>query len=247
MAGFGYQRPGDAGSDAAATLFMIKQVLASFRTCTLVKVIGVIPGGLGPVGFLSAQPLVDQVDGVDSAPTPHAPVYGLPFFRLQGGQNAIIIDPQPGDIGIAVVADRDISSVKSKRGQANPGSRRRAKFSDGLYLGGVLNGTPNQYVFFTGVGITVVDKNNNTIVTDAAGVTTTDDNKNVVTMSPAGITLTSSIAINLFSETIIIGQPGKVAKATLNGDLATTNGTDFLTHTHPDPQGGHTGPPDAGS
>ena len=65
------------------------------------------------------------------------------------------LDPQVGDIGVAMFADRDISSVTANRAQANPGSRRRFDMSDGLYFGGVLNGLPMQYVQFSAAGITI--------------------------------------------------------------------------------------------
>jgi hypothetical protein len=83
-------------------------------------------------------------------------MYGLPYLRIQGGVNAVIIDPQPGDIGIAVFASRDITNVKSTKAQANPGSFRMHDFSDGMYLGGLLNGVPSQYVQFSSDGISIV-------------------------------------------------------------------------------------------
>ena len=76
----------------------------------------------------------------------------LPYMRIQGGANAVIIDPQPGDIGIAVFASRDISTVIATKKQANPATFRMYDFSDGLYLGGVLNGVPSQYVQFASGG-----------------------------------------------------------------------------------------------
>jgi phage baseplate assembly protein gpV len=76
-------------------------------------------------------------------------------LRIQGGANAIIIDPAPGDIGICVFASRDISKVQTTKNQANPGSFRQYSFSDGMYLGGVLNGVPAQYIQFNTAGITI--------------------------------------------------------------------------------------------
>ena len=78
----------------------------------------------------------------------------------------MILDPQVGDIGVCVFASRDISAVKaapqaaadnaaSGRGGANPGSARTFNFADGLYLGGVLNGVPEQFVQFHAAGIRV--------------------------------------------------------------------------------------------
>src|SRR6185312_7579436 len=66
---------------------------------------------------------------------------------------AIILDPQVGDIGIAIFADHDISSVAANKAQANPGSWRRFSMADALYVGGLLNGVPGQYVQFSSAGI----------------------------------------------------------------------------------------------
>ncbi|KML48199.1 hypothetical protein VL15_30575 [Burkholderia cepacia] len=112
-------------------------------------------GSVSPVGFVDVLPLVNQLDGSDNA-MPHGVIHNLPYFRLQGGANAVIIDPQVGDIGLAVIEDRDISSVKANRGPANPGSKRIFDMADGLYIGGFLNGAPSQYVQFSAAGISVV-------------------------------------------------------------------------------------------
>jgi hypothetical protein len=96
-------------------------------------------------------PLVNQVDGAGN-PTEHVTVYGLPYVRIQGGTNAVIIDPKVGDIGVAVFASRDISTVKNAKKQSNPGSYRRFNMADGLYIGGVLNGSPTNYVQFDNSG-----------------------------------------------------------------------------------------------
>ena len=139
-----------------AQTFVIKQILSGRNFAALVQVKSVTnAGGLSTSGTVNVLPLVNQVDG-NNRPMPHGVVIGLPYMRLQGGANAIILDPQVGDIGLAIFADRDISSVKSKKGQANPGSSRRGSMSDGLYVGGFLNGLPTQYVQFNAAGISVV-------------------------------------------------------------------------------------------
>ena len=79
----------------------------------------------------------------------------VPYFRLQGGANAIILDPQVGDIGMCGFCSRDISSVKNNKKASAPQSLRRFDFADGLYFGGFLNGTPSQYIQFSDGGITV--------------------------------------------------------------------------------------------
>lgn len=145
----GQQNPNTMGSKFNADVFLIQSILARISTATLVQVKAVTnDGNVAPVGFVDVLPLVNQVDGLNNA-TQHGVVYGIPYFRLQGGQNAIILDPQVDDIGIVIFADRDISSVKANKAQSNPGSRRRFDMADGLYIGGVLNGQPTQYVRFS--------------------------------------------------------------------------------------------------
>ena len=151
----GFQEPNTSGTNYNTQLFLIQMALARISTATLVQVKAVTnDGGLSPVGFVDVLPLVNQIDGNDR-PTKHQTVYHSPYFRLQGGKNAIILDPEVGDIGLMVFCDRDISSVVANKAQANPGSRRRFDMADGLYLGGFINDTPEQYVQFNKDGITI--------------------------------------------------------------------------------------------
>lgn len=137
-------------------IFAVQQALNRLQTATLVRVDACTnDGDVSPVGFVDVTPLVNQIDGKGN-PTPHITIFGIPYLRIQGGTNAIIIDPQPGDIGVAVFASRDISNVKTTKAQANPGSFRSFEFEDGMYLGGMLNGTPEQYIQFSASGITAV-------------------------------------------------------------------------------------------
>lgn len=156
MSNNGVQQPGDGAGDFGAQSFLIRQILGRVNTATLVQIIAVTnAGGLSAVGFVDVQPLVNQVDGANNS-MPQGILYRLPYFRLQGGTDAIILDPKAGDIGIAVFADHDITKVKNTKKQANPGSGARFSMSDGVYIGGVLNGVPVQYVQFTPTGINVV-------------------------------------------------------------------------------------------
>ncbi len=135
--------------------FLVQQALLKVQTATLVRIESCTNnGGLEPVGFVDVTPMVNQIDGKGNA-TPHVTIYNVPYLRIQGGANAIIIDPQAGDVGVCVFASRDITKVKSTKGQANPGSWRQYSFADGLYLGGMLNGTPLQYIQFNNLGVTI--------------------------------------------------------------------------------------------
>lgn len=160
----GYLEPGAAANPYASQEFIIQMTLGRAATATLVKVVAVTNAGeLSPVGFVDVQPLVNQIDA-DGKPTPHGVIYGIPYFRIQGGTDAVIMDPKAGDIGMAAFASHDISSVKANKAQANPGSRRRFDMADGMYFGGLLNGTPAQYLQFQSDGIKVVSPSKITCV-----------------------------------------------------------------------------------
>lgn len=159
----GFQTPSSASSDLNAVDFMVRMILGQLATATVVRIEAVTSAGeLAPCGTVDVLPLVAQVDG-EGTTHPHGTVYGLPYFRLQGGADAVIIDPVVGDIGIAIFASRDISSVKTNKGPSPPGSQRQFSMSDGMYLGGLLNGTPTQYFRFSADGIEVVSPTKVTI------------------------------------------------------------------------------------
>lgn len=153
---YGTQRPEDASGEYNALAFVIRQILNGRNFCAWVRVVNVdAPGGLALAGTVDVQPLVNQLDG-QGQPVPHGVVNDLPYVRAQGGANAVIIDPEVGDIGLCVFADRDSSAVQSTRDAANPGSFRRSDMADGVYLGGILNAIPTQYVMFNDDGISIV-------------------------------------------------------------------------------------------
>lgn len=137
-----------------AQRFMIRQQMANLNTSMPVQVLSVSGIGVEPVGFVSIRILVDQVTGNDMTIS-HGEITNVPYMRLQGGTNAVIIDPEVGDIGMACFCSRDISAVKNARQSAPPGSRRMYDFSDCMYVGGFLNAAPAQYIQFTAGGIIV--------------------------------------------------------------------------------------------
>jgi hypothetical protein len=151
------QQPIQAGNGEFNQLsFLVKQQLAKLSVGTLVEVKAVHPGAGLMVGFVDVLPLVNQVAG-DGTAVPHATIYGVPYLRIQGGANAVIVDPVVGDIGMAMFADRDLSSVKATGAAASPASARRFSLADALYFGGWNLGVqPTAYVQVTQGGINLV-------------------------------------------------------------------------------------------
>lgn len=156
MTTYGNQTLTTGADEYNTLLFIIRQQLLKLQTVTLVRVVKVTnSGGVSPVGLVDVQPLVNQMSGNRQA-TPHGIIANVPYMRLQGGADAIILDPKVGDIGMCGFASRDISAVKKAKAAANPGSLRVFDWADGLYFGGFLNGAPTQYVRFEAGGVHVV-------------------------------------------------------------------------------------------
>lgn len=223
---YGTQGPETRNNEFNAMEFVITQLLNKRNYTTLVQVMAVRSAGeVAPVGFVDVQIMLNQIDAAGNS-MPHGIVNNVPYFRLQGGANAVIIDPQVGDIGMCTFADRDISSVKANRAISNPGSKRRADIADGLYTGGFLNGAPTQYVRFTDSGIEVVSPTN-------------------VTVRAPTINMVGADSVTLQSASIVLDGPVTgTASAVFAGDV-TGQGTSLHTHKHGGVQtgGGQTGVP----
>jgi len=128
--------------------FIARQITAGKAFASLVKVISVTGGGSLAPAMVAVQPMVDQVDGFGTR-TPHGTIYNIPCFRYQAGSCAFIVDPVKGDIGLAVICDRDISQVKTTKGISGPGSARQNNWADGVYFGAFLGGRATTSITLT--------------------------------------------------------------------------------------------------
>jgi hypothetical protein len=156
---YGQQEMASDNNQQNQLAFVIKRALSKLKTSTLVQVDPnwVAPTGVGPVGFVNVIPLVGQVDG-SGVIWPATTIYGVPYLRIQGGANAVIVDPQPGDVGMICTADSDISSVKATGAAAGPASKRKFDLSDAIYFGGWNMGiTPTSYMHVTQSSIDIVN------------------------------------------------------------------------------------------
>jgi len=194
--GYGQQTPEDSNSDLGAVAFIVRQMMAQMDTMKLVQVVTVHGGAaaIAAAGTVDVLPLVNQIDGATPPnPTPHGTVYGIPWSRLTGGQNAVICDPQANDIGYVVAADRDISVLKTTFAQGNPGSQRRFNIADGIYTSLALNVAPNQYLVFTSTGVRLVDQFNNSIALASSGVTISVAGSVIGRFTSTGLAVTGKI------------------------------------------------------
>lgn len=245
----------DTGStEFDALQFISRQVLNKVATATLVQVKAVQPGGTGPVGLVDVQPMVAQLDGYGNA-VPHGTIFNVPYLRLQGGASAIIIDPVVGDIGLAWFASHDISSVKQTKKPGLPGSRRRFDWADALYMGGLLNGAPQQFIQIDPeLGITITSATGKPVTINAPGgamitspTVTIDASDSLAITSPL-VTMSGNLSVS--GDTDISGDATINGDANINGDIAagagsTFNGKSFDIHTHSGVTtgSGHSGPP----
>jgi hypothetical protein len=147
--------PQSAATEVGRLQLIINAALSGLRTAMPVQVLAVSNAGeLSPIGTLTVQPLVSALDGSKNL-WQHAPIYNVPYIRIQGGANGIILDPVVGDIGIATVCDRDISTVKSTKKVSAPGSLRKNDMSDMVYLMTIIGQAPTQYIQFNSAGLTI--------------------------------------------------------------------------------------------
>ncbi len=233
------QTPADVASEFAVTQFIVRQLLNGMATAALVRVQACTnSGGAVPVGTVDVVVLVDMVTE-DGQTIPHGTIFKAPYMRMQGGANALILDPEPGDIGVCVFAMRDSSAVKgdpeaarnrSPSPGAPPGSRRTYSLSDALYLGGMLNGLPTQTVRFSEAGIEI--KSPTAIILEAPAIQL----KGPVEQTGGDVTMAAALAV--------AGNLG------VGGNLAVTGstvgaGVDLNTHVHSGVESGgdNSGPP----
>lgn len=155
--GYSFLQPGSGVGEYNPIRFIIDQRLARVRTITLCRIMA-----LGTVsGTVNVQPLVSAVDSQGNA-FDHGTLFSVPYFALQSGGSAIIVVPTPGDVGILLVCDRDITSAKATLAPGPPPSNRSFDFSDSIYLGAILAPTPT--------GSVVMIDANGIVITPAPGM-----------------------------------------------------------------------------
>lgn len=195
--GYGYKVTNDIGTETSNTAFQIERFMAEIRGLMLVKVMKVYEidgkttkqtGLLLPSGFVDIQPIVSQVDGQNQKQD-HVTIYHIPYMRANGGNSAFIVDPVVGDIGLAIVSDRDISSAKDAVAQQNsgsgssgssssgmtqtytPNSRRRHDMADCIYITTILSAKPKNFVRLQpGSGVVIGDEFGNRVGMGNTGI-----------------------------------------------------------------------------
>lgn len=216
--------------------FIIGRMLGRVHTTQLVRVLAVRPTS-GKVGFVDVLPLVQETDTARKV-IAQTPIYNVPFMRYQGGPSAVVLDPAAGDIGLASFAERDITSVKATTQAGPPATDRRHDIADALYIGGVLNPEPTQYVRFqpeaggidihTPASITITADEDITL--DAGGAISLHSGTSTTLQADTSLSMQSGTTTDMQSgTTTTLTAPGGFivnANMTLNGGLqGTSTGT----------------------
>ena len=215
--------------------FLIKMAMNRINVATLVQVVAVYPGAGTPdeCGTVDVLPLVGLVDGA-GAIWPQTTLFGLPYFRLQGGVAAVIVDPVVGDVGLVVFCDKDISSVKATNGQpSGPPTQRKFDMADGFYLGGWMPTIePTTFVQVLPSGTINVTTPTNSIVLSPANVTTTMGGTTIV-QTGSNVTITGTTKVVGTLE--VTGAITADSTITATGEIKTllNSGNKLSTHQHP--------------
>lgn len=166
-------RPEQTMGGAAQDMYIINSLISQIHTMMPVKVLSVsVPADtLAPIGRCEVLPLVQQIDGSNNTYS-MGKIINVPYLRVQGGANAVIIDPQVGDIGLCGFCERDISIVKRTGDVAAPDNLRKYDINSAVYMFSMMSGTPIQYIHFKSSGIDIKstgDVNINGLVIKADG------------------------------------------------------------------------------
>lgn len=236
-------RISDYGSEFNAQEFLIRSVIKRMiSTAIPVRVDAVERAGEGGGAlYVDVTPLICQTSADGQALEPVS-IPHLPYFRLQHGTAAIIVDPKPGDVGLAVFAQQDASRLSGGTEPVSPGSFRCFDMSDGFYIGGFWGKTPTTFIHVEDSGHVTITApqavtvntsslvaNCSTAVVHASGSITFDSPNSAFTGNV-------SIAGNLS----VTGSGGAI----VTGDV-TAQGVSLATHRHGgiEPGGGTTGEP----
>lgn len=206
----------------------IYRILRTVHTAKLVQVLAVHPYADGSGGTVDVQPLALCTD-TNGKPLTEAPIYGMPWIRIQGGNSAFIVDPVKNDIGLAVFADRDSSGVVMQKAAAVVGSDRAHSEMDGLYVGGVLNAAPTQWVKLSAAGI---DIKSTSALTMEATTINAQATGNITIAAQGTLTLTGQ------GQSLVISSTGGNSTAPLTAPDFKAPNANLNTHVHGGVQSG---------
>lgn len=196
-----------------------RKIREMINTSALVRVDSCTSGGpSAPAGEVSATPLVAQTDGQGNA-LPMSSIPRMPHYRVQAGIAALIIDPVPGDIGVASFCKADSSTVGVGTSEPQrPGSMRAFDQADGMLVASVSNKAPEVWIEI---------RQDKTIIVHAPEGVTIETDKDVTVNAGQSVTISAAQSITLDAPQTTI--TGNLTATGEKGDAIAMTGTVSLT------------------
>ena len=170
--------------------------------------------GVNIVGFVDIQLMIEQTNGQKKG-NETAIICNVPYVRIQGGTNAVIIDPEINDLGVAIFSSRDITNFKEARRQTPPATWRKFSISDAIYIGGIRNQKPVQYIHFRNDGIEIYSPKRVHITTPTVLI----DSDNTTINTSAKTTINANGGCEINAETTNNGNVKINGNTKISGDL----------------------------
>ncbi len=237
-----------------AVEYMVRRIVSEMvETSDIVNIDSADQNGdTGPGGYASATPLVCQTDGFGNA-IPAVSVPQMKFYRPQAGKAAIIMDPQPGDKGLAIYPKRDSSGITvGENSPKQPSSFRSFSQADGVVLSGILGETPEIWLHLNPVSgdISLSTKAAKIEIScrDSGDIDIKTNNGTINIFSTTAANITSQYC-NIDAEKTTITGDLIVEGSIMIEDVENETSVTFNTHTHSGVQSGDgdTGSPNTGS
>lgn len=177
-----------ASSEFNALDFFVRSIVKGMVNTAIPVRVDTIerPGDGAGAGYLTATPLIKMRSAAGDA-LPPVSFPKLRWFRPQHGTAAIICDPKPGDVGLAVFAQQDVSTLTGGKEPMQPGSFRCFDFADGFYFGGFWGPTPSTFIRIEDTG---------DITVTAPATHTTNSPKVTVNCETAQVNASSSVTFD---------------------------------------------------
>lgn len=225
----------DLGTDSSTfnvLNFLIETKIKGMVNTALPVIVTDVQGGGSdnPVGKVSVKPLITQTDAEGNALTTPE-IYNLPYFRLQGGKVALVIDPVKDDVGLAIFAQQDVSNLQSGQTDATtPASFRNFDLADGFYIGGFLNKAPEVWLELK--DDSVILHTAEKVIIEAKTVEVKCDEAVDITCKDATIKADSSIVLDSSKVELGSNAQSPAVKGDVLNQFFTTLMTALKTHTH---------------
>ncbi len=142
----------DLTSEYNALNFIITSIIKStVNTCYAVTVTKVDTDNQK----VTVKPLIAQIDA-DNNKIELPEIFEIPYFRYSAGRTAVKLDPVAGDIGVLIIFKSDSNNIKTgDNSQILPNTFLNYPLYSGVYIGGMLNNEPKNYIEIKDDNITI--------------------------------------------------------------------------------------------